>query len=110
MDRPNRLVPGCPVILPDGTHARAYPDRDGTYRSAQVNPVTGRDRVDYGWLREFLTPVTDALAHKRRSLSDLLAERSSATARSASPEYIADIDRRCHLLVDSIDRLTAGAS
>ena len=46
--------------LPDGSTATAYLDRDGTYRTAQVNPVTGGTRVDLGWRGEQLMVVEPA--------------------------------------------------
>lgn len=56
MDASQRpLRPGTPVRLDDGSVACAtYDPRDGTYRTAQRNPVTGGIRYDYGWRREQL--------------------------------------------------------
>ena len=48
---------GTLVTLDDGSTATAHLDADGTYRTAQVNPVTGGTRVDLGWRREQLTVV-----------------------------------------------------
>jgi hypothetical protein len=50
-----RIPNGTLVTLPDGSTATAYLDRDGTYRTAQVNSVTGGTRIDLGWRREQLT-------------------------------------------------------
>lgn len=57
MTNTNRIPNGTLVKLDDGSLATAYFDRDGTYRTAQRNPVTGGTRVDYGWRREQLTVV-----------------------------------------------------
>jgi len=53
----NRIPNGTLVQLDDGTTALAYYNGDGTYRTAQTNPVTRGCRVDVGWRREQLTPV-----------------------------------------------------
>jgi hypothetical protein len=57
MKNMNRIPNGTLVTLSDGSQATAYYDGDGTYRTAQRNPVTGGTRVDLGWRREQLTPV-----------------------------------------------------
>ena len=58
MTNTNRIPNGTLVTLDDGSKATAYFDpRNGTYRTAQTNPVTGGTRVDEGWRREQLTPV-----------------------------------------------------
>jgi hypothetical protein len=54
MTNTNRIPNGTTVQLDDGTTALAYADVDGTYRTAQRNPVTGGTRVDLGWRREQL--------------------------------------------------------
>lgn len=52
----NRIPNGTLVTLDDGSKAIAtFDGRDGTYRTAQVNPVTGGIRYDYGWRREQLS-------------------------------------------------------
>lgn len=55
MTNTNRIPNGTLVQLDDGTTALAYNDPDGTYRTAQLNPVTRGTRVDLGWRREQLT-------------------------------------------------------
>lgn len=62
MTNSNRIPNGTLVQLDDGTIATAYYDgRDGTYRTAQRNPVTGGTRIDLGWRREQLRPVDDEI-------------------------------------------------
>lgn len=56
MTTTNTIPDGTLVTLDDGSKATAYYDpRDGTYRTAQRNPVTGGTRIDEGWRREQLT-------------------------------------------------------
>lgn len=58
----DRIPNGTTVRLDDGTTAAAYYDgRDGTYRTSQVNPVTGGLRIDLGWRREQLTPIEEPI-------------------------------------------------
>jgi hypothetical protein len=58
MTKTNTIPNGTLVTLDDGSKATAHYDaRDGTYRTAQVNPVTRGIRYDYGWRREQLTVV-----------------------------------------------------
>ncbi len=53
-----RIPNGTTVRLDDGTTATSYYDaREGTYTTAQANPVTGGTRIDQGWRREQLTVV-----------------------------------------------------
>ncbi len=55
MTNTNRIPNGTTVKLSDGSTALAYYDgRDNTYRTAQVNPVTGGTRIDLGWRRSQL--------------------------------------------------------
>lgn len=54
MTNTNRIPNGTLVWLDDNTLAYAYRDRDGSYRTAQQNPVTGGTRIDLGWRREQL--------------------------------------------------------
>lgn len=57
MTNSNRIPNGSLVQLDDGSQALAYADRDGTYRTVQMNLVTRGQRVDIGWRREQLTPL-----------------------------------------------------
>lgn len=50
---------GALVRMPDGSIARAYPDLDDTYRTAQPSGHSDHGvRVDLGWRREQLEVVT----------------------------------------------------
>lgn len=83
--RVDRLAPGTPVSLPDGTIAYASPDVrvgsrwDGTYRTSQPT-VGGGHRIDIGWQRDQFTVITDSPSTAAMVPDEMSGQRSGFDA------------------------------